>query len=169
MVSLWEWLSGPPGSTVFILCLSIFLSFITTLIRSRLTNKEQLNAWKREIAAWKSAFDEAKRTGNKRLLAKAQSQQSHIMNLQGEMTRQSMKTSLLFMGPFLLIWLGLTGKILGWQLFETPFSGGGTIAYLPWIGGKLLKLSLVWWYILCSITAGNIFTRVFGLGMEVTE
>ena len=169
MVSLWDWLSNPPGATIFILFLSIFLSFITTLVRSRLTNKEEFEAMKRQIAAWRTSFDEAKRSGNKRLLAKVQSQQSQIMKLQTKMSRQSMKTSLLFLGPFLLIWLALTGRILGWQLFETPFSGEGTVAYLPWFGESPLELNLVWWYIICSITSGTILTRVFGLGMEVKE
>ena len=168
MVSLWEWLSGPPGSTISVLGISILISFVMTFLRSRLTNKEKLNAARREISEWKSSFDEARRTGNKKLLTKAENQQSRIMKLQSEMMWQSTKTSLLFFGPFLLIWLLLTGGILGWQLFETPFSSGGTIAYLPWFGG-VQELNLVWWYILCSIAAGNLFTRIFGLGMEVTE
>jgi uncharacterized membrane protein (DUF106 family) len=169
MVSLWEWLSGPPGSTIFILCLSVFLAFITTFIRNLLTDKEQQNAWKREIATWKASFDEARRTNNKKLLKKAESQQQQIMKLQSKMSWQSMKTSLLFLGPFLLIWLGITGRILGWQLFMTPFSTEGVTAYLPWFGENPLALNLVWWYIICSIAAGNLFTRIFGLGMEVTE
>jgi len=169
MVSLWEWLSRPPGATIFILVLSILLSFITTLVRSRLTNKKQFNAMKREIATWKASMDDAKRSGNKRLLAKVQSQQSQIMKLQTKMSRQSMKTSLLFLGPFLLIWLALTGRILGWQLFATPFSGEVIVAYLPWFGENPLELNVVWWYMICSIAPGTILTRVFGLGMDVTK
>lgn len=154
---------------VFILCLSIILSFVTTLVRSVLTDKEKLNSQRREIAAWNAAFKEARRTENKRLLAKVQRQQSQIMKMQADMNWKSMRISFIFIIPFLLVWLGLTGGILGRQLFVTPFTSGGAIAYLPWFGGSPLELNLFWWYFLCSIASGILFTRVFGLGMEVTD
>jgi len=47
-----EVLSQIPYSTIFILLLSMSLSFLTALANRLLTNREQLNAWRKEIARW---------------------------------------------------------------------------------------------------------------------
>lgn len=112
-----EWLSTPPASTVFILCLSALLQFVISLTNSRLTDREQLNARRREIAAFNKLRIEAMRSKDKKLLAKVRKQQPTITKLQSKMFQQSMKTSAIFMGPFLLLWSYLTGMIHFWQLF----------------------------------------------------
>lgn len=111
-----EWLSTPPASTVFILCVTALLQFVVSLTNSRLTNKEQLKAWRHDIAAFNKLRIEAMRTKDKKLLDKVRKQQPGITKLQSKMFQQSMKTSAIFMGPFLLIWSYLTGTILFWQL-----------------------------------------------------
>jgi uncharacterized membrane protein (DUF106 family) len=168
MTSILEWLSAPPNSTIFILCLSALISFITSQANLRLTNREQLKAWNREIIDWKSKFDKARKTDDKKLFDKVKRQESHIMSIQGKMFRQQMKPSLIFIIPFYLFWLGLTGRLLSWQLFETPFSGGQIVAYLPWLNGPI-PLTLIMWYLLCSLTSNVLFQRIFGLGMSVSD
>ena len=81
---------------------------------------------------------------------------------------RGMKTFPLFMLLFILIWLPLTGKLLYWQLFDAPFTGAETVAYLPWFG-EPMPLNLFSWYVVCSFAAGILISRVFGLGMEATE
>ena len=112
-----EWLSSPPASTVFILCICALLQFAISLVNSRLTDKEQLRAWRRDIAAFNKLRMEAMRSQDKKLLAKVRKQQPRIAKLQAKMFQQSMKNSAIFMGPFLLIWSYLTGMIYFWQLF----------------------------------------------------
>lgn len=111
------WLSTPPASTVFILCVTALLQFVVSFTNSRLTDKEQLKAWRRDIAAFNKLRMEAMRSKDKKLLAKVEKQQPRIMKLQSKMFQQSMKTSAIFMGPFLLIWSYLTGVIYSLQLF----------------------------------------------------
>ncbi len=146
-----------PGATIAVLLLGIGLTFVTSLANRLLTNKEQRDAWQREISAWNDEFKKARKSGDKKLLAKVQKQQPRIMKIQSKMAWQSMKVSLIFFVPILLLWQFLIG-----------FYGPTVIAHLPWFGGTL-QLTIVWWYPLCSLTSGILFSRLFGLGMGATE
>lgn len=152
-----EWLLTPPASTFFILCLAMLLTFVMSLANRLLTNREQLNAWRREVAAWTAEFKKARSSDDKKLLAKVQRQQPRIMKLQSKMLWQSMKVSIIFFVPIILLWQFLIG-----------FFGSEPVARLPWFDGTL-KMSIVWWYPLCSLTCGFLFSRIFGLGMGETE
>jgi len=175
LVSLWEWLARPPGSTLLILGVSTLLAFIFSFLRRLFTPKQDINelrVWQKEIAEWEAEFKRAKRTGDKRLLRKVKKQEKRIRQLQSKMASQSLGTLKLMPFSillFLLIWLALTGRFLYWPLFETPYSGGGTVAYLPWFGLEPLYLDLITWYILCSFASGTLVNRVFGPQMGVPE
>jgi len=153
----WLFMQQAPGATVAVLLLAMGLTLLTSLANRLLTNKEQRNAWQREISAWNAEFKKARKSGDKKLLAKVQRQQSRIMKLQSKMMWKSFRVSLIFMIPFFLLWQFLIG-----------FYGYAVIAYIPWFDGTL-QLSIVLWYLLCSITSGILFSRLFGLGMGATK
>ena len=152
-----EVLSQIPYSTIFILLLSMSLSFLTALANRLLTNREQLNAWRKEIARWNEDFRKARRSGDKKLLQKVERKKRYILQLQSKMMWQSMKVSLIFMVPFILIWQLLIG-----------FYGNTTVAYIPWIDG-LWEMPLFWWYLLCSFTFGTLISKALGITMGATE
>jgi len=154
-----DWLLTPqaPGATIAVLLLAMGLTLLTSLANRLFTNKKQRNAWQREISAWNAEFKKARKSGDKKLLAKVQRQQSRIMKLQSKMMWQSLRVSLIFMIPFFLLWQFLIG-----------FYRDAVIASLPWFDGTL-QLSIVLWYLLCSITSGILFSRLFGLGMGAPE
>jgi uncharacterized membrane protein (DUF106 family) len=158
-MSILDWLLMPhaPGATIAALLVAIGLTLVTSLANKLLTNKEQRDAWRREISAWNDEFKKARKSGDKKLLAKVQKQQPRIMKIQSKMAWQSMKVSLIFFVPILLLWQFLIG-----------YYGGEVIAHLPWFG-EMLQLTIVWWYPLCSLTSGVIFSHLFGLGMGATE
>ncbi len=148
-----------PNSTFFILLLSMSLSFITGLANRLLTNREQLNAWRKEVAQWTADSKKAMKSGDKKLLAKVKKKESHVLKLQSKMMWQSMKVSLIFMIPFLLIWQLLIG-----------FYGNTTIAYIPGISlGNQGGLPLIWWYLLCSLASGTLITKALGVSLGATE
>lgn len=158
----------------------MLLTFVTTMINRLLTKKEeieQLKAWQREIADWTSDLNRARRTGDKKLLKKVQKREKRIKQIQSKVASQSlkrMKTMPIFMGLFVFVWLLLTGRILlpfiasMEPLFDAPFSGGETVAYLPWFGDPM-PLTLFLWYMICSMAFGILFSRVFGLTPGATE
>lgn len=174
MVDL-NWLGNPPYATVIILAVSVLLSFLITFINSRFTSKEkreQLKKWNREIREWTSEFRKAHRTGDKKLLKKVQKQEKRIKQLQSKVAKQSLSSFKLMpftITLFLLFWLVLTGTltipfISSIKLFTTPFTDPKPVAFLPWFGDPI-PLFLVHWYMICSLAAGALFSRLFGLGM----
>ena len=158
--SLIEWLLTPsaPGATVSILILAMLLSFAISLTNRLITNKKQVDEWKREISAWTAEFNKARKSTDKKALAKIQKQQPAILKLQSKMMWQSMRVFLIFSIPIFLIWQLLNG-----------FYKSNAVAHIPLsnifgfnIGGGL---NFFWWYLLCSYLFGFLFSRVFGLGM----
>jgi len=138
----------------------MLVSFITSLANRLLINREQLNAWRREVQEWTSDFNKARRTDDKKLLAKVQKKQPRIMQIQKKMAWQSMKVFPISTIVVLVVW---------W-LILIPTYGQITVAYLPWFDGDL-PLNLFLWYLLCSFLLGTLFSRAFGLamGMGATE
>lgn len=150
-----EWLAAIPYSTFFVMFLSFVVSFATSVTNRVLTNREQLKAWTKEIKEWREESLKARKTGDKKLLAKVKKQERHVMQLQSKMTLQSMKTSFLWFIPLMIMWYVLLPQIV-------PISE--IVAYIPWLSGEF-PLSVFLWYLLCSFLASALFTRIFGLGL----
>jgi len=107
----------------------------------------------------------AKSTDDKKLLKKAQKQERQLLQLQSQalsLSSKQFRVLPITMAVFFIVWLLLTGNILGIKLFQSPFIGPDPVAYLPWLGG-VLPLSLFYWYLICSFLFGTLFSRIFGL------
>ncbi|MEM4703628.1 MAG: EMC3/TMCO1 family protein [Candidatus Bathyarchaeia archaeon] len=102
---------------------------------------------------------------DEKLMDKVMKKQKHILQLQSKMSWQQMKVSLLFIIPLILIWQFLGGT------YSTP-TGPLPIAYFPGVGPNLplpiFSVSLIWWYLMCSMLFGTIFSHLLGL-IEVSE
>jgi uncharacterized membrane protein (DUF106 family) len=132
-------------------------------------HRQKVKALNQKVAALKREKNEnmkkAKDTGDKKLLRKAQKQEKQLLKLQSQVLSLSSKQFRVLpitMALFLFVWLLLTGNILGFKLFDSPFIGPYPVAYLPWLGG-VLPLSLFYWYLICSFLFGTLFSRIFGL------
>jgi uncharacterized membrane protein (DUF106 family) len=167
-----SFLAQPPYVTIIILFVSVAMSLASSLINSRFMPKEhrqKVKALQHKISALKKAKDEnmkkAKSTGDKKLLRKAQKQEKHLLQLQSQalsLSSKQFRVMPITMALFIIVWLLLTGNVLGFRLFDSPFIGPDPVAYLPWLGG-VLPLSLFYWYLICSFLFGTLFSRIFGL------
>ena len=167
-----EWLSTPPASAIFILLVSMLMTFASSLVNRLFTSKgqrERLRALKHRIDELKKNMDEdrkkARSTSDKKLLKKVRKQEKQLLQLQSQMASLSlrqMRVLPLTMAMFLIVWMFLTGRLLYWSLLPGLFTGGEPVAYLPWISGEI-PLNLFLWYIICSFLFGTIFSRLFGL------
>jgi len=167
-----SFLAQAPYVTIIVLFVSVAMSFASSLINSRFMpreHREKVKALQRKISALKKEKSEnmkkAKSTGDKKLLRKAQKQEKHLLQLQSQALSLSSKQIRVFpitMALFIIVWLLLTGNILFFKLFESPFIGPDPVAYLPWLGG-VLPLELFHWYLICSFLFGTLFSRIFGL------
>ena len=152
-----------PYSTLFLFALSVGISLLTTLANRFLSNPEQAKAVRKEVGEWNKELREAQRSKDKKTVDKLMKKQQYIMKLQSKMMWQSMKVSLLFLIPLLIMWQLLGGFFAGVDI--AVFPGLGPNISLP-VGITLS--SLFWWYLLSSFLSGTVFSHVFGI-TEVSE
>jgi uncharacterized membrane protein (DUF106 family) len=146
----------PPGSTLFLFALAATITFAMTIANRLLTDPEQMKAWRKEVSEWYSQLREAQKSGNKKQIEKLMKKQQYITQLNAKASWQSMKVTLLFIVPLMIVWSFLGG-----------IYGGANIAYFPGIGWNLpiplFGSSLLWWYTLCSLLFSTLFSHLFGL------
>jgi uncharacterized membrane protein (DUF106 family) len=169
---LFEVLQNIPLSTVFLFLLAALISLLTSLSNRLLTDPGKSKAWRKEVSEWNKEMQEARREGDKKKLERVMKKQKEILQLQSKMMWQSMKVTLIFFVPLIIIW-----SILG-GFYTIPATGKipaqpMSIAYLPGVGPVLHLFifsfaSLLWWYLLCSMMFGTLFSHVFGI-VEVSE
>ncbi len=150
-----EWLLNIPASTLFTLAVSFTISLATTLLNRRLIDREKFMKWQREINRWEAMMNRAKRTGDRKLLARAKRQEPRIMQLRSRIMTQQMKGTAITFVPLLLIWQFLIGFFR-----DTP------IAYLPGLNGPLVMPFFIW-YIICSFFTGTLVSRILGVSPPV--
>jgi uncharacterized membrane protein (DUF106 family) len=161
---LWNWVmaslvpyQGMPKSTFLVIAIALGLSLITNAANRFLVDIERMRSITKEVTAWRKELDKAKKSNDKRLMAKVMKKQEAIMQLQSKMTWDRMKVSLLFLGPFWLVWLILTSFFKQTTVAVSPF-------IFPWLMGE--NLPLFSWYLLCSFAAGLPLSRMFGINPE---
>jgi uncharacterized membrane protein (DUF106 family) len=156
-----------PYSTVFILSVAASISLLTTLVNRLITNPAKTKTARKEVNDWNKELREAQRNKDKKTVEKLMKKQQYIMQLQSKMMWSSMKVSLLFLIPLLLMW-----QLLGGFYTDPITHGAIAIATFPGIGANLpipiFSGSLIWWYLVCSMLFGTIFAHLFGL-TEVSE
>ena len=152
-----------PLATIFMFIVAVAVSTLTSLANRLLSNPERSKAWRKEISDWNSELREARKSGDKKELEKVMKKQKQIFQLQSKMTWQQMKVTLLFIVPLFIMWQ-LLGGIYGLRPIAY-FPGLGPDIYLPIIGRIS---SLFWWYLLCSMLFGTVFSHLLGM-VEVSD
>lgn len=87
--------------------------------------------------------------------------QKQVMQIQSKMFTQQMKVTLIFIVPFFLFWTWLNSV----PFVSVDASGSyHFVAYLPGFGG----LTVFFWYLICSLAFGTLFSHVLGIGTGAT-
>lgn len=143
-------------NALFLFILAGSISLITSLANRFLSNPEQNKIWRKEISEWNSALRKARKEKDEKQVEKLMKKQQHIFQIQGKMSWNSMKVSLIFLVPLLLVW-----QVLGNSLKNQ------TIALFPGVGGSLpipiFGAPIYWWYLLSSLFFSTMFTHALGL------
>lgn len=158
-------LQEAPYSTFFIFGIAALIALLTTLVNRLLTDPAKARAARKETTEWNRELREAQRNKDKKTIERLMKKQKYIMQLQTKMMWQSMKISLLFLVPLLLMWQLLGG-------FYTRDGLPIPIAIFPGLGANLplpmFSYSLIWWYLLCSLLSGTALSHALGV-TEVSE
>jgi uncharacterized membrane protein (DUF106 family) len=159
---MFEALQSIPTSTVFIFGLAALISLLTSLANRLLSDPAKAKATRKEVAEWQTELRKAQKAGDKKTTDKLMKKQKQIMQMQTKTMWQSMKVTLIFFVPLLIIWQVLGGFYIA-DGKPTPvayFPGVGPILSIPLFGNMP---SLFWWYLFCSFFFGTIFTHIFGI------
>jgi len=152
----------PPASTIVILLLSLTLTVISVTVTRLITDVKRRNEYQLEIQEYMRELRQAQKSDDKRLYEKLKRKEDRIKRLQLQTSRDSMKTSFLFMIPYFLIYYLFNG------VFWNPATGlSRVVAFaplpLPFWGTELTFFS---WYFLCSLGLNTPIMRATGLTTE---
>jgi uncharacterized membrane protein (DUF106 family) len=145
-----------PASTLLTLTIAGALALITTAANRFLVDVKRAAAVTKEVNAWRKEFDKARKSNDKKLLAQLTKKQQGMMKLQSQVAFGRMKVSFIFLVPFWLVWIVLSGSfgqtVVAHSPIEIPFAGA--------------NLSFFYWYLICSFAVSLPLSRVFGINPE---
>ncbi len=145
-----------PASTLLTLTIAGALAIITTTANRFLVDVKRAAAVTKEVSAWRKEFDKARKSNDKKLLAQLTKKQQPMMKLQSKVAFDRMKVSFIFLVPFWLVWIVLSGSfgqiVVAHSPIQIPFAGA--------------SLSFFYWYLICSFTISLPLSRAFGINPE---
>jgi len=154
-----------PQSTFLILGVALALSLASTTANRFLVDVEKMKSISEEVKAWRTEMDRAKKSNDKKLMAKVTKKQEAMMKLQSRMMWDRMKVSFIFIVPFYIIFIVLSKFYGNVDVALSPF----TIPMLltgPANAAGGIELAYVSWYIICSFSISLPLSRLFGINPE---
>jgi uncharacterized membrane protein (DUF106 family) len=151
-----EFLVSIPFSTFFIIGIAFTVSLITTLLNKKFVDQEKFKRWQKEINQWKADKNRANKTKDKKLAVKVKKQEAHILQIQGKMASQQMKTTLVTLVPLYLMWQVLSSFFKSVPIAYVPLG-------YPFITGRPYPLTFILWYLICSFFANMFISRILGV------
>ncbi|MEM1586099.1 MAG: EMC3/TMCO1 family protein [Candidatus Bathyarchaeia archaeon] len=132
----------------FTVLIALALSSISTLASRKLVDRQLLADVQREISEWRAQMEIAKKTGDKKLIAKLKKQELRIMQMRAKVSAQQLKVMLVTFVPFIVVW---------WILMPYLYKPA---AFIPLFGSKI-ELPFIVWYIICSFFFHTILSKIF--------
>jgi len=148
-----ELLGVLPYSTIFITFISFISSLVTTLLNRKFIDRRLLAEWQKEIAEWNAKRELAKKTGDKKLMAKVKKQEIRIMQIRAKISGQQTKTTLVTFIPFLIMWWILIG-----------FYGNNPVAFIPLLWERT-GIPFFFWYVICQFFFNFLLSKIFNVNM----
>ena len=145
-----------PASTLFTFMVAGVLALVTNASNRFLVDVKRAAAVTKEVNAWRKEFEQARKSNNKKLLAQLTKKQQAMMKLQSKVAFDRMKVSFIFIIPFWLVWIVLSGSfgqaVVAYSPIQIPFAGA--------------NLSFFYWYLICSFTISLPLSRILGVNPE---
>ncbi|MCX8170466.1 MAG: EMC3/TMCO1 family protein [Candidatus Bathyarchaeota archaeon] len=146
-------LLSPPYSTFFIMLIAFISSTATALINRKFIDRNLLAEWRREISAWNAERELAKKTGDKKLMAKIKKQEVRVMQIRAKISAQQTKVWLITFIPLLIVW---------WLLIS--FYGTKPVAFIPLLGERV-EIPFFFWYIICQFFFNFLISKLLNIEM----
>ncbi len=141
-------------SMFIIIGVAAVVSLLITLLTKRLVNWDKVRERKAKVSEFMKEYRDATSKRDMKRLHKLQPRQAEIRTLQGQVFSATLKPTIIYMIPLMLIWFLLTGAYSGWVVAWAPFS-----IDLP-IFGRLVAFGVGWWYFLTYLGFSQIFRKI---------
>ena len=132
---------------VEIAVIAMVISIASAIVNKKVTNQKRMKEIKNKVSDFQKRYNEAKKGGNKELIAKMEAEQKEVMALSMEMMTGSFKPMLFTFLPIIAIFF----------LLQQKYMGESAVITLPVIG----TLGWFWWYFIVAIVAGLCFEAVY--------
>ncbi len=158
-------LTQPPMATLLIAALAVLVNVVSSLVRKRFTDIEQTKRIQKEVREFNTELRQAILSKDKAKEEKLKKRQSKMNEMQMKMMSQNMKTSMIFMLPFLGVWW----VIVAFFGYETIVANAPVALPLLSSSGSLVfssELNFFWWYFLASIAFSSIVMKLLGTSLS---
>ncbi|MBS7649632.1 DUF106 domain-containing protein [Candidatus Bathyarchaeota archaeon] len=142
-----------PYSTFFIAFIAFIASLVTTLLNRKFVDRQLLNELQKEVAAWNAERELAKKTGDKKLMAKVKKQEIRITQLRAKVSKQQTISSLIMFASFTIMW---------WLLML--FYGSKPVAFIPLLWNRV-EIPFFFWYVICQFFFNFMLSKIFNVEM----
>lgn len=149
------WIALYPLSSLTIIGIGILIQLVSGAVQRSLIDIESVKSRMREINEWRKEQIKALRSGDRKLLAKVMKRQAYITQLQKQVTAETMKPSLIYTIPFLLLFFLLLNVF-----------GSDPVAYFPMLHQPV---PFYWWYLITAFWITPIMQRLLGLSYTSTD
>jgi uncharacterized membrane protein (DUF106 family) len=105
------------------------------------------------LSEYRSLLNEAKRTGDPKIISKVKKRKSMVEHMGSKVSLQNLKMMIVSMVVFILMF----------NLLMLAFQSRPAAVVTLYAYGKSTTLPFYIWYMICSLTAGRILFKIFGL------
>lgn len=141
-------LEGPPYITFFVILISFILSFVSVLANNKIIDRRLVANFQREYVEWRTKLEYAKKTGDKKLMAKLEKERIRIDQMRAKVFSQQLKVMLLTFIPFFVVW---------WLLIPYFYKPAASI---PLLGSKV-DIPFIVWYAICFMFFHFALSKIF--------
>jgi len=141
-------------SMFIILVIALVASLLVTLLNKWLVNWSFVKESRAKMSEFQKELREARSKRDMKQLHRIQQRQGEILKLQSEMFKQTLKPTIIYLIPLMLLWMILLGVYAGWVVAWLPFT-----IDLP-IFGRLVAFGVGWWYFISYMGFSQIFRKI---------
>lgn len=141
-------------SMFIVLAVGVVVSLLITLLTKRLVNWDRVRENKAKISEFMKEYREAQSKRDMKQLHKLQQRQGEIRSLQGQVFAATMKPTIIYIIPMMLLYSLLNVAYSGWVIAWLPFR-----IDLP-VLGPLVAFGVGLWYFITYLGFSQIFRKI---------
>ena len=143
-------------SMFIILGISAVVSLLITLLSKRMVNWDLVRESKAKISEYQKELREAMSKRDMKRVHKVQQRQDEIRKLSAQVMTQTLKPTIIYIIPLILLWMILSTVYTGWVVAWLPFR-----INIPIIAPEgLVAFGMGWWYFITFLGFSHLSRKI---------